>query len=232
MAAPDPRKDTLLPCNDDEFTAGRLGSNEALLSQDFYCPSSLGDFARMCQAVHVLGKVLRHVQTRETSTDVAALTLEALQLHRILKSLNGTLVDSQCGNITTENASHHSTLSLCCVAQLILYNLYACNEATKTTVSQERLAAEAELQHLSLAGIKELACKTIPQMATELTVADRQQPLGLRNSPVLAGCFYRAVTECAWFVKEDGDAEMAAAMTANIGALQVLKPAWAVCSEQ
>ncbi|KAF5588031.1 Zn(II)Cys6 transcriptional activator [Fusarium subglutinans] len=229
MAAPDPTTNDLLPCNDDDWTNGRIGFNEALFTRNFHSPSSLGQFARVCQAVHIFGKVLRHIKAREKDAAPVEVTAEALQLHIVLTALDQGIMSNDC-DITTAHGSLHSALSLCSLARLLLYNEYACNEPSFST-TRERLAAEVEMQQIALASIQHIVSKTIPQMARQIVSASQQQSKGPRYSPVLASCLYHAATECAWFVKENNDADMVAGLEAITQALQVLKSEWAVCGK-
>ncbi|KAH7193919.1 uncharacterized protein B0J16DRAFT_87073 [Fusarium flagelliforme] len=80
MAAPEPHTNDLLPCNDDDWNNGQIGFNEALFTPNFHSPSSIGQFARVCQAVHMFGKVLGHIQARKKDTNADELCVEALQL--------------------------------------------------------------------------------------------------------------------------------------------------------
>lgn len=227
MAAPDPSTSDLLPCNDDDWTAGRMGFNEALLTRNLHSPSSLGTFARACQAVHMLGKVLRHVQARARVEDVSGHTSEALQLHMALKLLDQGLA-GDCANGIAVHRNLHLALSLCSQARLVLYNQYACNEPGQA-LPTERLAAEVEMQQISLTGIKELAAKIIPLMAREMIPVNQQQSAALSNPAVLAGCLYHAATECAWFIKENDEVEMVDGLESIVQALRVLKSEWSVC---
>ncbi|KAF4415338.1 Zn(II)Cys6 transcriptional activator [Fusarium acutatum] len=227
MAAPDPTTNDLLPCNDDDWTNGRIGFNEALFTRNFHSPSSVGQFAKVCQAVHMFGKVLRHIKAREKDTDPVELTAEALQLHIVLTALDQGIMSNGC-DIMAVHGSLHSALSLCSLARLLLYNEYACNEPSFTT-ARERLATEVEMQQISLASIQLIVSKTIPQMARQIVSASQQQSKGPRHSPILAGCLYHAATECAWFVRENNDAEMVKGLEAITHALQILKSKWPVC---
>lgn len=229
MAAPDPNTNDVLPCNDDDWTNGRIGFNEALFTRNFHSPSSVGHFARVCQAVHMFGKILHHIKAREKDTDPVELTAEALQLHIVLTALDQGIMSNDC-DIATAHGSLHSALSLCSLARLLLYNEYACNEPSFST-ARERLAAEVEMQQISLEGIQDIVSKTIPRMARQIVSANRPQSKGPRHSPILAGCLYHAATECAWFVKENNDAEMVAGLDAITQALQALKSEWSVCSK-
>ncbi|VTT62892.1 unnamed protein product [Fusarium fujikuroi] len=196
MAAPDPNTNDVLPCNDDDWTNGRIGFNEALFTRNFHSPSSVGHFAR---------------------------------LHIVLTALDQGIMSNDC-DIATAHGTLHSALSLCSLARLLLYNEYACNEPSFST-ARERLAAEVEMQQISLEGIQDIVSKTIPRMARQIVSASQQQSKGPRHSPILAGCLYHAATECAWFVKENNDAEMVAGLDAITQALQALKSEWSVCSK-
>ncbi|KAF5554655.1 Zn(II)2Cys6 transcription factor [Fusarium mexicanum] len=190
---------------------------------------SLGQFARVCQAVHMFGKVLRHIKAREKDIEPVELTAEALQLHIVLTALDQGIASNEC-DITATHGSLHSALSLCSLARLLLYNEYACNEPSFST-AHERLAAEVEMQQIALASIQHIVSKTIPQMARQVVSASQQQSKGPKHSPILASCLYHAATECAWFVKENNDAEMVAGLEAITQALHVLKSEWAVCGK-
>ncbi|KAI1026517.1 hypothetical protein LB503_013559 [Fusarium chuoi] len=229
MAAPDPNTKDLLPCNDDDWTNGRIGFNEALFTRNFHSPSSVGHFARVCQAAHMFGKILYHIKAREQDTDPVELTAEALQLHIALTALDQGIISNDC-DIATAHGHLHSALSLCSLARLLLYNEYACNEPSFST-ARETLAAEVEMQQISLEGIQDIVSKTIPQMARQIVSVSQQQSKVPRHSPILAGCLYHAATECAWFVKENNDAEMVAGLDAITQALQALKSEWSVCNE-
>ncbi|KAF4450151.1 hypothetical protein F53441_6669 [Fusarium austroafricanum] len=222
MAAPDPITSDLLPCNDEDWKTGRIGFNEALFTRNFHSPSFMGHFAKTCQAVHMLGKVLRHVQPRSRNADTAERTSEAIKLHTILELLEQSLASNQGGD-----NSLYSARSLCSLARLLLYNEYACNESNFS----ERLAAEVEMQQISLAGIQEIASKTIPHMARQIVLSSQQQSDGPKHSPVLVGCLYHAATECVWFIKENKDEDMVAGLQAIINALEVLKFEWSVCNK-
>lgn len=232
MSAPEPGPDDLLPSNDIEWTQGKIGSNDALLTLDFHSPSSLGGFTYVCQAVHILGKVLHHVQSRKTSRDILDMIQEALQLHKILESLDASLdavTESSSTRESCDTKTHYSALSICSLARLILYNQYACNEPN-AVISRGRVALEVEMQQLSLEGIKEIASKTLPDMARAV-VSTANDGFQSSYSPIMAGCLYHAATECAWFVREDGDADMVTGLESIVSALQVLRLEWSVCGK-
>ncbi|OBS15187.1 hypothetical protein FPOA_13929 [Fusarium poae] len=229
MSAPEPNTNDLLPCNDDDWNNGRIGFNEALFTRNFHSPSSVGQFARVCQAVHMFGKVLGHIRARKKDTDPVEMTAEALQLHNVLVALDQGIMRND-DDMTSGHGSLHAALSLCSLARLLLYNEYACNEPSFST-SRERLATEVEMQRISLTSIQDIVSKTIPQMSRQIVSASQQETKRPRHSPILASCLYHAATECAWFVKENNDEEMVAGLEAITQALVVLKSEWVVCDK-
>ncbi|KAG8668254.1 hypothetical protein FPOAC1_007632 [Fusarium poae] len=227
MAAPEPNTNDLLPCNDDDWKNGRIGFNEALFTRNFHSPSSVGQFARVCQAVHIFGKVLDNIRARKKDNDPVELTAEALQLHIVLEALDQGIVGNDC-DMAMAHGSLHAALSLCSLARLLLYNEYACHEPIFRT-SGERLAAEVEMQQISLASIQDIVSKTIPNMSRQIVSASQEQTKRPTHSPILAGCLYHAATECAWFIKENNDVEMMTGLEAITQAFTVLKSEWTVC---
>lgn len=230
MSAPDPYPDTLLPSNDVEWNEGKIGSNNALLTTDFHPAAPLGGFARVCQAVHVLGKVITHIQTRNLPLDVAGTVGEAAQLHRILESLQHSLTGSQTVPVH-DAASNCAALAICVSARLLLYNQYGCNEPSSSSNGM-RSSVGVELQQVSLDGIKSLSSQTVPAMAKQVYIMADSAPTRPIYSSALAYCLYRAATECAWFIKEEGGAEMASALVELVAALRALQGQWPVCGKK
>ncbi|KAK2603466.1 hypothetical protein QQS21_004326 [Conoideocrella luteorostrata] len=247
LAAPDPDHDDLLPSRSDtEWTDGEIGSNDAVLAHDLRSPSSLGGFARVCQAVHMLSRVLRHFHMRNTTTDIVSMIHEALNIHRALVELDASLDpstddddgDDDDGDDDDDDdrptipplEANHPALAICSLARLVLYNQYACNEPA-AAIARGRVALELEVQKLSLAGIKDLASKTIPQMAREILWAHAQSPSKPGPCPILAHCLYHGATECAWFIREDGDPDMVSGLKDIVAALRFMQTEWQVCKQ-
>ncbi|KAJ2975860.1 hypothetical protein NQ176_g5280 [Zarea fungicola] len=241
LAAPEPGDNELLPSHDLGWTQGSIGSNEALLTQAFHPATSLGPFAKTCQAVHMLGKVLRHYNIRNTTTETKELVEEALALHRALLALDSSItpeaqVQNEDSGSSVNDASHHAldpAIAICSIARLILYNQYACNVPNQPAGSL-RVAEEAEAQAVSLHGIQVLATERISALARSIVTdfAMRGEDQVASHNPILGKCFYHAATECAWFVKEDENGEaMLAALKSIIGALRVLETEWGVAGK-
>jgi hypothetical protein len=132
LAAPEPADDELLPCDHGDWAQGKICSNAALLTRGFHPSTSLGPFAKTCQAVHMLGKVLRHRTARKKAIDGTQLLEEALGLHRALSALDSTFItpdlaakpDTDGANVK-ESMKNQPGLAVCIIARFILYNQYA-----------------------------------------------------------------------------------------------------------
>ena len=233
MAAPDPLSDSLLPSNDVEWNQGMVCINEALFTEQFRTSTTLGQFAKLCQAVHILRKVVHHVQEQKAMMTLVRSVQEALQLHSILEALHASLEpDSSIPerSLLEDVGCSLSAMAVCAAARLFLYNQYACNEPT-AAMNMPRLAVEAEMQQLSLAGIKTLARRTVPRIAQHIVMASDAHVLEQVGSPALAHCLYNTATECIWFIKEDDDQEMVSGLQNIMNALTALGRTWRVCGK-
>ncbi len=233
MSAPSPDLNMLLPSNDVEWNEGKIGSNNALLTTDFHPSAPLGAFARVCQTLHILGKVLEHVQERNSLLDTTGMVKEAAKLHQILKSLETSLTEPNAPIAEDIDSidCNYTALAICISARLLLYNQYACNEPGSST-NALRTSLEVELQQISLEGIMSLSSKIVPAMARRLSTESKltlNQPC---YPPVLAHCLYHAATECAWFIKEDGDPQMVTALEDIVTTLRMMQHQWHVCGKK
>ena len=228
FSAPDPTVEHLLPTDDKGWNEGKIGSNEALLTQYFSPKTALGPFARTCQAIHMLCKVLRHVQGRRSITDITDSLQEALQLNNALIALDASINAAQDTSPDSEadTSQTFTSMALCTSARFLLYNEYACNEPDGEL--QSRVALETEVQSVFLAGIRALASTSVPKLAQRIT---KRGAAGLSNNPILASCLYHAATECAWFIKEDDDAKMYLSLGHIVAALQVIHSEWQVAGK-
>jgi hypothetical protein len=72
FAMPKPTSEQLLPVNDDDWNNGNIAPSEALYTKSFSNATSLGSFAKMCQAAYLLGKVGQHAEARLSATDMSS----------------------------------------------------------------------------------------------------------------------------------------------------------------
>lgn len=212
--------------------------SEPLYTESFCRAGQIGPFARMCQAAHVLGKVLAHQQTRRRSLkdtdDARALLSEARHLHNALCSLQSTLEPSGEGAESEEAGEEGaSALALCASTRLLLYNMYGCNDPSVSSAAAGRIPQETEMQRFALEGIKTIASVTAPMLAARC--ADALNPTNATasdsvtgsascppGSPFVAQLLYHAATECAWFIREDHEPYMCEALEAVIRGLEAI----------
>ncbi|CAM1502637.1 Fc.00g074130.m01.CDS01 [Cosmosporella sp. VM-42] len=221
LSAPEPCPDELLPVNDEDWDEGKIVPSEPLYTQSFSYVTTVGMFARTCQAAHILGKVIRHKEARKLSQDVSSTLREAKSLHCALESLYVGIQESGLDGSSWQGIenSRFAGLALCFSARFLLYNQYGCNEI-KGIVEREPIALETEMQSISLEGITFLT-----YFVARLAHMYRFQ------CPLFAQCYYYAATECAWFIKEDHEPAMLESLRYLVDDLERLGEQWAVGAE-
>ncbi|OTB17589.1 hypothetical protein K445DRAFT_316218 [Daldinia sp. EC12] len=227
FAAPDPNPGELLPCPEVPWIEGGIGFNEPLFATSFSSNTSLGSFANMCQAAHVLGRVLRHRDELHSSRLALGFRVsEARQLHQILVSLSSHL-SSTCEQSLLLDSSVSVPLALCFSARLILYDIYACNETYSTDYG--RSSEEAELQKETMAGIFSVT-RGIWQLACQLLESiDQSSRNGLENlSPLLCHCLYLGAGESEWLILEHQDSSASTWLKDIVRLLRVIGKRWQV----
>ncbi|TFB01854.1 hypothetical protein CCMA1212_006485 [Trichoderma ghanense] len=219
-AVPEPVKDELLPINDEDWDQGKIVPSEPLFTTSFSSLTSVGSFAKMCQAGHMLSKVLSHRASKRSTQDVGSLLPEALALHSALSALHLSIKEYISGTTSSDfSVSAIVSLSLCCSAQLVLYNMYSCNEPL-ALAEQSRIAMETEMQSVSLNGIKSIACNVMPAIARANI-----------ECPLMAQCLYHVATECAWFVREDHEPQMYSALEDVVRELKSTGANWDLATQ-
>ncbi|KAL7931889.1 fungal-specific transcription factor domain-containing protein [Trichoderma chlorosporum] len=217
---PEPVQDELLPINDEDWDEGKIVPSEPLFTTSFSSLTSVGSFAKMCQAAHMLSKVMSHKASKRSSQDAGSLLPEAAALHSALSALHLSIKE-YISEVTSSafSISGIISLSLCCSAQLLLYNMYGCNEPL-VLVEQSRTAMETEMQSVSLDGIKSISSNVMPAIA--------RANIGC---PLISQCLYHVATECAWFVREDHEPQMYSALEDVVRELRSTGEKWKIATE-
>lgn len=227
LSTPEPSPGELLPCPEESWNEGGIGFNEPLFAASFSNNTSLGSFAHVCQAAHILGRVLRH---RDNLLD-ANVTLdfrisEAKQLHHILTSLSSHLNDIHRKS-SSPGGSMLVAMAICFSSRLIIYEIYACNE--KYSVEHGRSSEEAEMQRNSMSGILDVAENTWKLSRQILDSVNRNSADELSNhSPLLCHCLYTVAGECEWFIREQEDSSARIWLRDIVELLQVIGKRWHV----
>lgn len=217
ITVPEPAQDELLPINDDDWDEGKIVPSEPLFTTSFSSLTSVGSFAKMCQAAHMLSKVMHHKTSKMALREVENLLPEAQALHSALSALHSSIEEHISGGILRKSAI--IALSLCSSARLLLYNLYACNEPG-AFVEQSRIAMETEMQRASLDGIISISSTVVPAIARANV-----------ECPLIAQCLYHSATECAWFVREDHEPRMYNALEDIVRDLRLIGENWNIATE-
>ncbi|KAI1105759.1 hypothetical protein F4804DRAFT_110971 [Jackrogersella minutella] len=227
LSTPEPSPGELLPCPEVSWNEGRVGFNEPLFAASFSNNTSLGSFANVCQAAHVLGRVLCHRDSLHSGNVTISFRIsEAKQLHHILASLSSHLnVISQ--EPLSLRGSVSVSLALCYSARLILYDIYACNE--KYSSDHGRSSEEAEMQREAMTGIFEVV-ETIWQFARQLLDSLHLEDEGETNniSPLLCHCLYAAAGESEWLILEQENSSAETWLRDIVNLLQVIATRWQV----
>jgi hypothetical protein len=225
LATPEPSKGDLLPTSDSEWHQGDIGTNQALYTSDFSSDSEIGPFARICQASHILGRVINHRNDCKNELNRESILEEALQLSATLTALDKHL--SRPMDIPhVDEAVTIVDVALCTSARLTLYNMYACNQPDSVT---ERIAKESTMQTECIAGLKQMIATRgvvlawhVIQQATERLDA---------TSPLIIHALYDVATECQWFVREDYTEEAANSLRLLVEALTLLSQRWGAAGQ-
>ncbi|KAI1207029.1 uncharacterized protein F4807DRAFT_211501 [Annulohypoxylon truncatum] len=227
LSTPEPSPGELLPCPEESWNEGGIGFNEPLFAASFSNNTSLGSFANVCQAAHILGRVLHHRDHLHDSDVVLGFRLsEAKQLHHILTSLS-----SHLSEIHRESSSPGGSIlvaiAICFSARLILYEIYACNERYST--DHGRSSEEADMQRNSMGGILEVA-ESVWQLSRRiLSSADEDSGDGLsRYNPLMCHCLYTVASECEWFMREQEDSSARIWLRDIVTLLQIIGKRWRV----
>ncbi|KAL7908279.1 fungal-specific transcription factor domain-containing protein [Trichoderma velutinum] len=220
LTVPEPVQDELLPINDEDWDEGKIVPSEPLYTTSFSNLTTVGSFAKMCQSAHMLGKVINHRASKRSLQDVESLLPEAVALHSALSALHISIKEYISGVTSSDfSISGIISLSLCCSAQLLLYNLYGCNELL-ILIAQSRIAMETEMQSVSLRGIKSISFDVMPAIARANI-----------ECPLIAQCLYHVATECAWFVREDHEPQMYGALKDVVQELRSTGEKWHIATE-
>ncbi|KAI1459889.1 hypothetical protein F4805DRAFT_35125 [Annulohypoxylon moriforme] len=227
LSMPEPSPGELLPCPEESWNEGGIGFNEPLFAASFSSNTSLGSYANVCQAAHVLGRVLNH---RDNLLDKnVALDFrisEAKQLHHILTSLSSHLNDIHTAS-PSPGGSILVAIAICFSARLILYEIYACNE--KFSAEHGRSSEEADMQRNSISGILDVSENTWRLSRQILHSIDQNSGDGLGNhSPLLCHCLYTVASECEWLLREKEDSTARIWLRDVVRLLEVIGRRWHV----
>ncbi len=219
LSTGEPQQGELLPCNDNDWIQGLVGSNDALFTASPMFATPGLHFATICRASHILGRVLRHKGDHLLSFPDRL--SEAFQLHRTLLALEASIT---CQAMPDELRTCDLPRAFICSARFILYEMYACNERYESY----KLGQETDMQKICLESLSTVTL-TVAQIAQRLK---EDWDMGVKgHSPLLAHCMYQALGECAWLVREEPSQQMKFAFITIADALRCMSQQWAICGK-
>ncbi|USW53994.1 hypothetical protein Slin15195_G073130 [Septoria linicola] len=198
FATSDPSLDTHLPTDDSHWDRGQMLVAAPLALSATHTVHA-GPFARTCQAAHLLGSILRHVNDKAMPAEYRS--EEALQLHRTMRALATALPDEAGGDDIPHGPSLCSAMAICYSGLLTLYDAYSCTDRGKNETTETQL----QMQKESIDGLREVTAQAL-QLARRVLAFVEQSGIG-KLSPLVIDSLYQAAANYAWYVRESSDAE-------------------------
>lgn len=190
LSVQDPSQVDYLPCAETGWDEGGMCANEPLfLSVPLSEPT--GRYARLCQASHLLGKILQHVNNQVL--DDASRFQEAIQLNRSLQALSVVITNELDLESTM---ALYSAMALCYSGMMILNKPYSGTESIGNIAG---LVIPNDFQKHALATLR-LAARETSGFAASLHV--HLLDFIDQVSPLLAHCLYQAIITYGWFQRE------------------------------
>lgn len=230
FASSDPSLNTHLPTDDSAWDRGQM-LVAAPLSLSASQTIRVSPFARTCQAAHLLGKVLHHIDDKQLP--VAYRFEEALQLNRTMRALADVLPDElpNCENGTPPNEDTDPTIrpslcvsmAMCYSGLLTLYDGYSCTDRA-VSVDQDIGEEQLRMQKESIDGLSEISGRAV-NLTRKIRRIMEEKGVGML-SPMVVDCVYQAAANCkenplnssycftthtdswgvdAWYVRETSD---------------------------
>lgn len=161
-------------------------------------------YAKTCQASHLLGRVIQHVNYEHNlkEQDSEMHLAEAQQLHRATSAFITDL------DLEYHRATRHQKLRLATPraiaysALLNLYDLHCCIEGDTIKVADDSITARLEMQDLALQQQKHVAVQVVNfgrEIITMLNLEGRSSV-----SPLVCDSVYQAAAYFAWNYRETG----------------------------
>lgn len=187
FASTDPSLDAHLPTDDSHWDRGQM-LVAAPLALSASQAIRAAPFARTCQAAHLLGKIIRHINDKNIPADYKF--NEALQLHRTMRALAEVLPSEAEADDPTTKPTLCSPMAICYSGLLTLYDQYACTERAVENGPETQLVMQKE----SIDGLGEVSSQVIDLARRVRGFIERA---GLqRVSPLVVDSLYQSAANC------------------------------------
>ncbi|KAM0719810.1 hypothetical protein Q7P37_003945 [Cladosporium fusiforme] len=219
FASAEPSIEAHLPTDDTSWDRGQM-LVAAPLSLGASQTTRASPFARVCQAAHLLGKVIGHVN--DTKLPVEYRFEQALQLSKTVKALaEAMLTEAREEDALVENRLPCSAVAIAFSALLTLYDQYGCTERYIENGPETQLIMQQE----SIDGLRE-----VTELALQMARRVRRY-IGSENrlgeiSPLTLDALYQATANYAWYVRESSDANSGERLAELKEVLTVVNERW------
>jgi len=187
LATTDPGLEMHLPTDDEAWDRGEmLVAAPLLLSTS---PSTkVSAFARTCQAAHLLGKVVRHIDDSTLLPEHKF--ADALQLQRTVRAFADVLIVEVFEPFTA--LASFTSMAMTLSALLTLYDAYSCTARIPVTGTEDQLT----MQKTSIDGLKEMSDRAV-HVLRQVRIAASESQLG-RMSFMVVDCVYQTAANCTY----------------------------------
>ncbi len=145
-------------------------------------------FARCCQAAHLLGKTLRHLDDRDVLDEYRF--DDAMQLHRTMIALADVLPDECAAEDPDKAPALWTSMAILYSALLTLYDAHSCTDRSVNLHCEAQLVMQKEC----IDGLSEMSGRVV-QLARQIRSVADTKGLGYLN-PLVIDCIYQAAANC------------------------------------
>lgn len=187
LSTSDPSLEMHLPTEDASWDRGQM-LVAAPMSLSTSQTIHVAPFARCCQAAHLLGKTMRHLDDRNVPDQYRF--DDALQLHRTMMALADVLPDEANADDPEIRPALCSSMAILYSALLTLYDAHSCTDRSTEQTCEAQLVVQKEC----IDGLSEISSRVV-DLARKIRNVAETKGLGYLN-PLVIDCIYQAAANC------------------------------------
>ena len=189
LSTSDPSIEMHLPTEDASWDRGQM-LVAAPMSLSTSQTIRVAPFARCCQAAHLLGKTLRHLDDRDVPDEYRF--DDAMQLHRTMMALADVLPDEASAEDPDKTPALCTSMAIVYSALLTLYDAHSCTDRSVNHQCEAQLVVQKEC----IDGLSEVSGRVV-QLARKIRNVADTKGLGYLN-PLVVDCIYQAAANCTF----------------------------------
>lgn len=174
-----------------------------LLVMSMEARTVVSPFARSCQAAHILGRVLEHVNEHADASNADFHFQEAQHIARAAEALLVMLHNESDAIPLEQRYTYFLPRALCYSALQVLYDVHSCVEVDEVESVGGNRGLRLDLQQLAIDGFKGVIAK-VSAFRNELLEAI-EMGYSEKISPMVTQCVYCAGGTYAWYRRETGE---------------------------